>query len=225
MKDALALLSLLQWVSPALPVGAYSYSEGIEALVEMGVIGDRDALQIWLERELNAGSIRLEAAILVRAYRCLDSQDLEKLCYWNQWLSASRETSELRQQNWQMGQSLIKLLTDLTPDAQQFIEKIGLPCNFAIAFALASHVQKIPLDTSLLGYLYSWAANLISAGVRLIPLGQTAGQQIQRQLQPCLIAVAADIPAIADEDLGCCSWGLSLASMTHETQYTRLFRS
>jgi urease accessory protein len=206
-------------------VGAYSYSEGIEALVEMGAIGDRDSLCNWLVRELTGGSIRLEAAILVRAYHCLNAKNLEKLSYWNQWLSASRETQELRQQNWQMGQSSLRLLADLYPDLQPLFDRVELPCNFAIAFALASHSQQIPLQTVLLGYLYSWSANLISAGVRLIPLGQTAGQQIQRQLQPALLSATAAIQALSDEELGCCSWGLSLASMAHENQYTRLFRS
>lgn len=220
-----ALLYLLQLVSPALPVGAYSYSEGLEILVEQGRISDRHTLQNWLSQELRDGSIRIETAILWRAYHCLTRSDLVGLNYWNQWLSATRETRELRQQNWQMGQSLCRLLAELSPGLRPQLENIGLPCNFAIAFALASHDAAITPETALVGYLYSWSANLISAGVRLIPLGQTEGQQIQRSLYPCLIATVQEISQLTDDDLGSCSWGLSLASMTHETQYTRLFRS
>lgn len=220
-----ALLRLLQLVSPALPVGAYSYSEGLEVLIEQGRICDRNTLQNWLSQELRDGSIRVETAILWRAYHCLAQADLTGLQAWNQWLSATRETRELRQQNWQMGQSLCRLLAELLPALRPELAMIGLPCNFAIAFALASHAESIPPETALLGYLYSWSANLISAGVRLIPLGQTEGQQIQRSLQACLLPTAQEISQLSDEDLGSCSWGLSLASMTHETQYTRLFRS
>jgi len=220
-----ALLHLLQLVSPALPVGAYSYSEGLEFLVEQGHIGDRQTLQNWLSQELRHGSIRIESAILWRAYYCLAQSDLAGVQYWNQWLSATRETRELRQQNWQMGQSLCRLLADLVPSLRPQLQEIGLPCNFAIAFALASYAENIAPETALLGYLCSWSANLISAGIRLIPLGQTEGQQIQRSLQGELTLATQAIRQLSDEDLGSCSWGLSLASMGHERQYTRLFRS
>jgi urease accessory protein len=197
----------------------------LEALVEQGRICDRPTLQNWMSQELRQGSIRLETAILWRACHCLVRSDLLGLQAWNQWLSATRETRELRQQNWQMGQSLCRLLADLSPSLRPQLERVGLPCNFAIAFALASHDGALAPETAMLGYLYSWSANLISAGVRLIPLGQTEGQQIQRSLRDNLIFIAQEISQLTDDELGSCSWGLSLASMSHETQYTRLFRS
>lgn len=108
-----ALLCLLQLASPALPVGAYSYSEGLETLVNTGTIGNEQSLKHWLEQELRYGAIRLEAAVMVRAYQSAQLDDTQALGYWNNWLSALRETEELRQQSWQMGRSLIRLLLQL----------------------------------------------------------------------------------------------------------------
>ncbi len=218
------LLSLLQLTSSALPVGAYSYSEGLEMLVENGTITNPESLQNWLESELKYGAIRIEAAVMVRAYEAVKTEDLQLLSYWNQWLSAARETEELRSASWQMGRSLIVLLEKLHPQIKSTTSSIGNPCNYAIAFGIALAYHQINIQAGLLGYLHSWVSNLITAGVKLIPLGQTAGQQLIISLQP-LLNHAAQITAMPDDELSSCSWGLSLASMQHETQYTRLFRS
>lgn len=229
-RSSPALLSLLQLTSPALPVGAYSYSEGLETLVTEGTVCDRASLQHWLDRELHSGAIRLEAAVMVRACKATIAQDWQTLERWNCWLSATRETAELRQQSWQMGRALIRLLRDLNSDSNQ--HQPALPaivleqdCNFAIAFALAAVRWQIDLEAALTGYLHSWASNLVSAGVRLIPLGQTAGQQLLLDLQPSLSQASRSILTLEDDDLYSCSWGLSLASMAHEVQAVRLFRS
>ena len=110
------LLRLLQLASPLLPVGGYSYSEGLESLIAEGIIGDRMTLQSWIRRELQTGSIRIETAVMDRAYVAGNQSDGSGLKYWNQWLSAARETEELRQQSWQMGGSLMKLLVELSPN-------------------------------------------------------------------------------------------------------------
>ncbi len=224
------LLSLLQLVSPALPVGAYSYSEGLETLVSQGTVCDRTSLQHWLERELATGAIRLEVAVMARAYDAIIVSDWDRLDRWNHWLSATRETAELRQQSWQMGRALMRLLQGLRHGtlAQHSAIPPGLQgqdCNFAIAFALAAYHWRIDLEAAIPGYLHSWASNLISAGVRLIPLGQTAGQQLLLDLQPSLSDAVRSVLALGDEDLYSCGWGLSLASMNHEVQHVRLFRS
>ncbi len=219
------LLSLLQLTSPALPVGAYSYSEGLEILVENGIITSLQSLQNWLESELKYGAIRLEGAVMVRAYEAVKAEDLQLLSYWNQWLSAARETEELRNSSWQMGRSLIQLLEKIQPQIKSITNTSLHPCNYAIAFGIAIAYCKINIQAGLLGYLHSWVSNLITAGIKLIPLGQTAGQQLLLSLQPLLNHARAEILNLADDDLSCCSWGLSLASMQHETQYTRLFRS
>lgn len=219
------LLHLLQLVSPALPVGAYSYSEGLETIVQTNGITNSTTLEQWLTQELRYGAIRLEAAVLLRLYDCAQAHQLDRLTYWNQWLSAFRETEELREQSWQMGRSLSRLLSDLQPELIPVLQACGEPCNFAAAFALAAAHWQIDRGTVALGYLYSWASNLINAGVRLIPLGQTQGQRILLNLYPQLEQTAQGLLPLADDDLWNCSVGVAIASMNHETLYSRLFRS
>ena len=218
-------LAILQLASPALPVGAYGYSEGLEMLVENGTITNIENLQDWLKSELIYGSIRLDAAIMVRGFYAIQSGDMQALKRWNLWLSAARDTEELRAASWQMGRSLMQLLGKLEPDILPVVNAVGYPGNYAIAFAIACAHWDINIQAALLAYLHSWANNLITAGIKIIPLGQTAGQELLLGLQPLLITTVGEILTMADDDLGCCNWGLSLASMQHETQYTRLFRS
>ncbi|MGI0489193.1 urease accessory protein UreF [Pantanalinema rosaneae CENA516] len=224
MPDS-ALLALLQLASPALPIGAYSYSEGLETLVEQGTIVDAASLNHWLTQELRYGAVRLEVAIMGRAYRATQQQNWAELAAWNAWLSAARETEELRQQSWQMGRSLLRLFQDLCPEA--IVPEVcqSDSCNSAIGMGLIAAYWQIDLQSAILGYLHSWASNLISAGIKLIPLGQTTGQQILVQLHPQIQATAQTSLTLTDDDLTSCGWGLALASMTHETQYSRLFRS
>ena len=131
------LLCLLQLASPALPVGAYSYSEGLETLVENGIINNQECLLHWLKAELRYGAIRLEAAVMVRAYNCVKINDLEALSRWNMWLSAARETEELRNSSLQMGRSLIQLFGKLQPQIKPIADAVG-NCNYAIAFGIAA---------------------------------------------------------------------------------------
>lgn len=220
-----ALLRLLQLASPALPVGAYSYSEGLETLDEAGQLPDVTAIAHWLEQELQCGAVRLEAAVMVRAYQATQANDLAALNDWNAWLSAARETEELRQQSWQMGYSLSQLLQEIEPTLQPHLGSLGHPCNFAIAFGMAAATWKVPVTAAALGYLQSWATNLINAGVKLIPLGQTAGQRLLLNLQPNLEQAAYTALTLDDDELASVGWGLAIASMNHEVQYSRLFRS
>ncbi|MBS9390501.1 MAG: urease accessory protein UreF [Dolichospermum sp. WA123] len=218
-------LTILQLASPALPVGAYGYSEGLEMLIENGTITNIENLKDWLKSELIYGSIRLDAAIMMRGFYAVKSGDRSALKRWNLWLSAARDTEELRAASWQMGRSLIQLLGKLEPEILPVVNAVGYPGNYAIAFAIACAHWDINIQAALLAYLHSWANNLITAGIKLIPLGQTAGQELLLGLQPLLITTVGEILTMEDDDLGCCNWGLSLASMQHETQYTRLFRS
>jgi urease accessory protein len=226
-----SLLSLMQLVSPGLPVGAFSYSEGLEALIEQQKIQQGSELFTWLQQELRWGSIRLEGAVLLRCYEALTTHDDQALSRWNAWLSALRDSEEIRLQNWQMGRSLARLLPQIatTPEErlafEQGIGDLGEPVNFVAVFALAAHQWAIAPDLVLLGYLQSWVSNLISAAVRLVPLGQTEGQRLLQQLQMPLVTVVQELQQLPDQDLWCCSWGPALASMAHETQYSRLFRS
>lgn len=218
------LLSFLQLASPALPVGAYSYSEGLETLVETGIINNVATLEHWLTQELTRGVARLEAAVMVRAYQSFAKGDFLQLTYWNQWLTATKETEELREQSWQMGSSLLLLLGEISPEVKPHLQDQE-SWNLAIAFGIAAATWEIPLDSAVLAYLQSWATNLISAGLKLIPLGQTAGQQLLWSLRPPLVAAVEVVMNLEDEELGTSGWGLAIASMAHAYQYSRLFRS
>ena len=220
-----ALLRLLQLVSPSLPVGAYSYSEGLETLTQSGMVKDLMSLEDWLTQELRYGTIRLELMVLLKAYTAVAESEAKTLRYWNDWLSALRETEEMREQSWQMGRSLTRLLLSLQPELQKMVLSCGESCNFAIAFAIAVHHWQIDPYTAVLGYLHSWITNLVNAGIRLIPLGQTQGQHLLLNLYPQMEKTVDAILQQKEDDFGNCGWGLAIASMNHETLYSRLFRS
>jgi urease accessory protein len=235
--ETTALLRLLQLASSSLPVGAYSYSEGLEFLVEQGRIKTDADLALWLRQDFYYGAIQLELGVMVAlnahdtTHKITDEiteKITDEITHWNAWLSAAKETAELQQQSWQMGGSLVRLFNQLEPDSP--LAHCSLPLNFAIAYSTAAAYWQIPLSMALLGYAQSWASNLISAGIKLIPLGQTQGQQLLAQLHPDILTVCRQLLASAPRGQSpprfrTCGWGLALASMGHETQYSRLFRS
>lgn len=221
--DNQALLKLLQLTSPALPVGAFSYSEGLETLVMQGHLSDSDALYNWLVQELRYGNVQFDVAIATRAHQNYTIP--EQLHYWNHWLTASRDTAELRQQSWQMGRALVRLVQTLHPELEPTFTACGTPCNFPVVFGIIAAHWQIDVHTMALGYLQSWAANLIGAAVKLVPLGQTDGQSCLLQLIPELGATAESLVVLQDDELYVSGWGGAIASMQHETLYTRLFRS
>ena len=222
------LLSLMQLANPTLPVGAYSYSEGLETLMEAQQITDAAALQQWLASELRYGGLKLEGAMVARAYQAVGARRWDDLASWNNWWSAARETRELRQQSWQLGRSLARLLETIDPTTESWLQALRTgtgPVNWAIVFGGVAAHWHIDLNATLSAFYQSWVGNLINAGVKLIPLGQTAGQQLLFNLTPCIIAAATDVLKLKDDELRCCSWGVALASSQHETQRVRLFQS
>lgn len=225
MNSSEKLLVLLQLVSPGLPIGAYNYSEGLETLISQNILDKKQDLCSWLEAELRYGSIRVETAIIPRIYNSLNTGELAKLTYWNNWLSAARETRELRAQNWQMGQSLLKLLLNLEPKINDISSKLKPPYNYVVIWAIAVYVWQIDPQVAVISYLHNWTANLVTTGVKLLPLGQTSGQQILFELNKIIPEIGEEILQLEDDNLSSCNWGLALASMNHETLYSRLFRS
>ena len=238
--ESLQLLRLLQITSPALPVGAYSYSEGIEYLCTNGTIQTESELSNWLKRELSFGFITNEAAIALRAHQAVICGALASLNYWNNWLSATRESEEVRLASWQMGQSLIKLWYQLPDhqDAPSVIKKSiaqllpmakenaqGQGCNYAIAFGIVAASLGIDVSSTTLGYIYAWLSNLVSAAVRSVPFGQTTGQQVIFRLSTDISNSSQLALQRLDDQLEWCGWGASFACANHETQYSRLFRS
>ncbi|MBD2106739.1 urease accessory UreF family protein [Nodosilinea sp. FACHB-13] len=232
---AQALLRLLQLTSPALPVGAYSYSEGLETLVEQGVIATSNDMLHWLTQELTYGLVVLDGAAVGLVHSAAAQAGLraqpgeattEAIAQLNHQLSALRDSEETRQQSWDMGRALVRMGTHLHPDLKPWFSAAGSPCNFAVAFALVAARWEIDAPSAVLGYLHSWAANLVTSAVKLIPLGQTMGQEMLLELYPVLEATGdRAIATQALDELSLSSWGTSLATMQHEVLYTRLFRS
>lgn len=220
----LAQRRLWQLISPALPVGAYSFSAGLEAAVEAGWLSDRAAVQDWLQAQMLHAQAYLDLPVLIRLYRAWMTHDGEGLEYWNAALRAGRETRELRLEDAAMGRALARLLSELgVAEARSWAQRPDTA--WATGFALGAVSWSIPLPMTLDGFLWAWCENQVAAAIKLVPLGQTDGQRL-------LLAVADTIPAavdrawiVEDADLGAGLPGVALASAWHETQYSRLFRS
>lgn len=218
-----SLPRLLQLVSPSLPIGAYSYSQGLEWAVECGWIGNRAQLQQWLN-DLMQGSVQyLELPVLQRLMQAWKAANSEQLNYWNDFLLASRESHELRLEELQRGQSLKRVLLSLSPELEVQIPDAEISAHSL--FALACNHWQIAEPEALSAWLWSWLENLTLAGVKLIPLGQTEGQQILFELADSIDELCRSAGQLKDEQIGSSSMALAIASSQHETQYTRLFRS
>ena len=219
-------LALLQLVSPALPVGAFSYSEGLEVLIQSGDIGEEAHLQAWLEGELNNGMLRLEAAALphLRAehsnWWAGEAAAQQRLIDLDGWLSATREAVEVRAQQRQMGQSLLLLLADMGHPLPG-----GIALSWPAAWAAASLVLNVTVPEMVEGYLYGWVANQLSAAVRLLPLGPTRAQMEQQRLLPLIAEQAVLLQSSDPRSLWSGGVGAALAQLTHAELYSRLFRS
>jgi urease accessory protein len=216
-----ARLWLWQLLSPALPIGAYAYSRGLEYAVGAGWVRDEAAALQWIGGQLRHSVSGLEVPVLARLYRAYAAGDPEGVEYWNGWLLAARESAELRAEDRCLGAALARLLCDLG------IEGAGPPTrpSFAAAFALATQRFGIALEEAALAYAFVWCEQLVAAAVKLIPLGQTAGQRLLLGLGAMIPDVVRGGLALEDEDIGANAPGLGIASALHETQYTRLFRS
>lgn len=219
------LLSLLRFVSPGLPIGAYAYSRGLEQAVSSGAVADEETAADWIIGLLVHVSARLDGPVLLRLYAALSREDDADFERWNARLLASRESAELRLEDTQLGAALARLLVGqaMAPRAHALMER-GDVC-YASTFALAALSCQVPLEAALLGFLWVQAEGQISAAVRLIPLGQTAGQRLLSRVIAALPDCAEQARRLTDSEVGALSPGLALASALHETQYTRLFRS
>jgi len=219
-----ALLRLLQLCSGTLPVGGFTYSQGIEWAVECGWIKDQATLTEWLADLIGTSLAQVEIPALARLYRACEQGDADRLAHWSDWLLACRETRELRDEERNRGRALASLLVELdVPRAVAWRDTLGR-CQSA-GFALAARAWDIPLVQTAQGFAWAWLENLALAGVKLIPLGQTAGQRLLRDLGEAVTLAVQRGLALDDEDMGASAPALAIASSRHETQYTRLFRS
>jgi urease accessory protein len=222
-----SLVRLLQIASPALPIGGYSYSQGLEWMVEAGGIRDAAAAQAWIGGMLDGVMARGEAPVLVRLCRCAHEGDWDGFTRWHAWFRASRETSELVAETQQMGGALAKLLVDLdlADAAIREAMRVNAPLTLPGAFALAARAMSIEARDAAIAYLWSWLENQALAAIKAVPLGQVAGQKMLLALGATITAIVEGAQAMDDDDIGSFAPGLALASARHETQYSRLFRS
>jgi urease accessory protein len=225
--QAQALLHLLQLSSPSLPIGAYSYSQGLEAAIENGAVKNETSARAWIVDSLLEVVAHFEAPILWRLLQAFADRDAAAVSLWNERFIAARDTAEFRAETIQMGYSLGKLVTDLqVGDAalQALLQaQPELPLPTALAYAAVA--LGVPHDAALLGMLFSWAENQVLVCVKSVPLGQVAGQRLLLSLQPELERAAQVAQELSDDELSNWSPGLSLLSMQHEVQYSRLYRS
>jgi len=216
------LVKLLQLASPTLPVGAYSYSQGLEAAVEAGVVHDAASAERWIADVLRFSVARTEAPMLLRLIAAWERQDRRRADECNAWFLASRESAELRAETVQMGYSLARLLGELS-DAQGLNDIVEI--SFPAAFAYAVARWGIDARAALIAYLWAWLENQVMAALKAVPLGQTDGQRILLRLGERLSDIAEQSAATTDDELGGFAPRLAMLSSRHETQYSRLFRS
>lgn len=223
----LALLGLMQLISPALPIGAFAWSQGLESAFELGWVSNEKELGEWLEGVLDDGLSRCELPVLARLQHCWANDDSEGLAYWNDWLHANRETAELSDEDIRLGLALKRLLTSLAlqPKPEKGDAELPAEPGYVTVFAWAAHQRQVPVRQALLGFAWGWLENQLAVACKAMPLGHTAAQRLNEQLRPRLVAAVEIALALADEQLGPILPGLALGSAQHETQYSRLFRS
>lgn len=234
--DALAtdtrLLRLLHLASPALPIGGFHFSQGLEYAVESGWVRDAGSAHEWIDGIAHASLGTLDLPVLCRLHAAWRANDAAAVQRWNAFLLAARETAELRAEDRHLGAALLRVLTEFEVRTELFpaasahtadTHRVGVA--HATAFALACARWNIAALPAAQAYAWAWAENQVLAAVKLVPLGQTAGQRMLHALGPRLAALAEHSGAFADSDIGIAAPLQAVASARHETQYTRLFRS
>jgi urease accessory protein len=227
MANSLALSRLLQLASPMLPVGAYSYSQGLEWAIECGGVHDLNSAKMWVGDVLQIYQAHFELPVLHRLYLAWQHNDLAAVQTWDAFYQAGRDTAEALAETKQMGYSLVRLLNDLNelPEALLTnINQLKTPAFPTIYAAVAQHWQ-IPAPDMLQGYAWGWLENQASAAMKSVPLGQVAGQKMLFSLGQTLPDVVSQAMALHDDEISNFNPLLSIAGCLHETQYSRLFRS
>lgn len=223
----MSLTRLLQLASPALPVGAYTYSQGLEWAVEAGTVKDEAGALAWIGDQLEWNLGRYEAPLLLRMLAAWAADDEDAALQLDAEYLATRESAELRAETLQMGYSMQRLLHELGDFPQARLDAIAVsPApTFIYAWTCAAAAWQIPPQEALIAWLWSWAENQTLAALKAVPLGQAAGQRLLQEIGRRLPAVVERALTLAAADYSNFAPGFAIACCNHETQYTRLFRS
>jgi len=226
-SDALKLNRLLQLCSANLPVGGFSFSQGLEYAVEMGWVSCQQSTFDWVELNLNESIARTDLALLKRLYEALQSNDFDSFKLYNQQLIACRESQELRLADVAMGKAMVRLLKNLDGvDTDPYAEILTLrETSFVSMFALAAYLCKLDLASAQSGYCWTYLDNQIAAATKIVPLGQTQSQNLLFALSDKVVNAIDIANQLSSDEIGASLPRLAMASAWHETQYTRLFRS
>lgn len=224
---SLAFYRLQQLISPGLPIGAFTYSQGMEWAVECGWIQSGDDLQGWLHNCLHDSLAVLELPVLKRLRESVEQDDEARFLEWSQYLLASRETRELRLEEQQRAKAMTAVLKRLPGSERMALSRWqeALDVSALAPLALACHCWDIPVSDMLRGQAWSWLENMVTVAVKLVPLGQSDGQAALYRLAAELDPVIDDACRLQDDELGAFTPAAAIASSLHETQYCRLFRS
>jgi urease accessory protein len=226
--DPPALHKLLTWLSPAFPVGSYSYSHGLEWAIEDGAVASPAALEEWIAAILRHGAGRTDAILFCHTWRAGIAGDAARLAEIAELAAAFQPSKERHLEATAQGRAFLSAVEATWPSERLTLLATALrdePVPYATAVALAAAAHDVPLVPALAAFLSAFVTNLVSAGVRAIPIGQTDGQRIVAALGPLVVQVAAAAQDLSLDDLGGAAFRADIASMKHETQYTRLFRS
>jgi urease accessory protein len=223
-SSQLANLRLWQLISPALPVGAYAYSGGLESALHSEWLRDAAEVEQWITGLLQHTLCCLDIPVLQRCYAAWTDADIKQVKYWSAFILAARESSELYAEDLQLGRALATLLNDLDiPEAKSL--RLADDAPFVSLLALAGVNWQVPIEQLAAGLLWSWSENQVAAAIKLMPLGQTAGQKMLLNIANVIPDAVATGLALDDDEIGAMAPGLGIASAMHEMQYSRLFRS
>jgi urease accessory protein len=222
-----ALLQLIRLASPSLPVGGFSYSEGIESAVDAGLVGDEASAGAWLVDQLELGIGRSDLPVAARALAAWQRGDRDAVAAWNAWLATTRETHELRRQSEQMGRSLAQWLRQrgASDDRAAFLDALAPAPLWPVAFALAAADSGASARAVLASLAAGWAENATQAALKAVPLGQAAAQRILAALSAAIPDAVDRALAMATSEMQAFAPMLAILSSQHEEQYSRLFRS
>jgi urease accessory protein len=222
-----ALLQLIWLASPALPVGGFSYSEGLEAAIDSGRVVNEASAAEWLAAQLQLALARSELPLLAAACEAWHRHDIARIVELNRWVGTTRESSEMRQQIEQMGRSMLEWLRqhDAAEPRLATLAALKPAPTWPLAFALAAAQSGAPAQASLLAFAFGWAENMVQAAIKAVPLGQTAGQRILARLAREIPAAVDAALQMGDDQRQAFAPMLAILSAQHETQYSRLFRS